>query len=52
MSLGKRQAEEAAERELRKEKETCGCKWNYDDKFEILCGKHQEEADEANWCGG
>lgn len=45
MSLTKRAMEADAENRLKKEKETCGCKFNWDDKFEELCPKHQAEAD-------
>lgn len=33
---------------LANEKSRCGCYYNYDDKFEVLCDEHQAEADEAD----
>jgi hypothetical protein len=46
MSLTKRWMEADAEAETAKEKAECGCRFNWDDKYEELCPKHQAEEDE------
>lgn len=38
--------EEETEKQQRAEKANCGCRYNWDDKFEELCEKHQAEADQ------
>lgn len=47
MSMTKRWMETENEIKRRAEKENCGCRYNFDDHFEELCEKHQDEADEA-----
>jgi hypothetical protein len=31
------------------EKKTCGCYWDFDDKFEVLCEKHAAEEEERQY---
>lgn len=38
--------EKEAEQKLAEEKKTCGCHWDLNDKFEVLCEKHAEEEEE------
>ena len=47
MSLTKREMEREREAKLAEEKQSCGCCWNFDDKFEELCEKHAAEEAEA-----
>lgn len=51
MSLTKRWFEAERDAQLAEEKKTCGCKFNYDDKFEELCEKHAEEEKAADFWG-
>lgn len=44
MSMIKRWMESEREAQERKDKETCGCYWDWNGKFEVLCEKHAGEA--------
>lgn len=46
MSLTKRWMESERDKQRAEEKRTCGCHFNYDDKFEVLCEKHRAESEE------
>lgn len=48
MSMTKRWMEKEREQKTAEEKKTCGCYWNYDDKFEVLCEKHADEEEAEN----
>lgn len=44
----KRWMEQDAAENLVNEKAGCGCTYNYDDKFEVLCDEHQAEKAEMD----
>ena len=46
MGMTKRWMESEAEKKRAEEKRTCGCYFNWDDKFEVLCDAHRAEAEE------
>lgn len=48
MSMSKRWMEEEQAAIRADRKNDCGCYFNFDDKFEVLCNEHQAEKDEAD----
>ena len=46
MSMTKRWMETEREKEIAEEKKSCGCYWDLDDKFEVLCAKHAAQIEE------
>jgi hypothetical protein len=43
MSLTKRYLDDLRIARERQEKQTCGCYYNWDDKTEVLCDRHERE---------
>ncbi len=47
MSLGKEQMLTEEANRIREEKKVCGCGYNWEDKFPILCDRHAAEHQQA-----